>query len=118
MPSPPNECVQTSSDSNSVVPTCQIEFQNKSVPSLQYQCNETNAPTIQSVMVHATDPESGVRAPFKLEPGKGCDLICEYTLGNTSIQVKDIKLTNHSVQIGSSLFTTDTNMCTDSNNSY
>ena len=53
----------------------------------------------------------------QLEPGK-VDLICEYTLGNTSIQVKDIKLTNHSVKIGSSLFTTDTNMCTDSNNSY
>ena len=42
MPSPPNECVQTSK-----VQFCgtnlQIEFQNKSMPSLQYQCNETNA---------------------------------------------------------------------------
>lgn len=67
-------------------------------------------------MVHATDPVSGIRAPFKLEPGKGCHDICEYYLGGSGRRVKDLVLSKNSVRLGDSIFTPDDLLCQTSSN--
>jgi hypothetical protein len=62
-------------------------------------------------MVHATDPVSGIRAPFKLVPGETCNDICNYHLGGSGLKVKDIVLTSTTVKLGNSVFTADHFMC-------
>ena len=114
MPSDPSECVgrQTSN----LVPTCTVELTSDVVPSIQYQCQVSGTPKISSVMVHATDPESGIRAPFKLVPGKGCQDICHYKLGGSKYTVGDIKLTHTTIRIGATEFSPDQFLCQEETN--
>jgi hypothetical protein len=111
MPALPDECVAAP---NAPL-VCTFELSSDVIPSIQYKCIN-GAAEIQSVMVHATDPESGIRAPFKLEPGKGCHDICEYYLGGSGLRVKDIVLSKTSVRLGDSAFIPDEALCQPSQN--
>lgn len=110
MPSEPAECASSGKNPNNGAPTCVLELDSIAVPSIQYQCN-SNQPSLSSVMVHATDPQSGITAPFKLEPGKSCQDICSYTLGTSGFTVGDITIKNNSVRIGNNSFTPDPFLC-------
>ncbi len=109
MPSTPIECTQTTT--GTLAPTCSLELTSDVIPSVQYQCNGNGIPVLSSVMVHATDPESGIRAPFKLEPGKGCHDICDYSVGGSGFQVRDIQFTGTTIKVGGSELTPDPFMC-------
>lgn len=112
MPSDPTECAPPNQNGfhSTLNPTCHLELSSNVIPSIQYQCKNGRA-TVSSVMVHATDPESRIHAPFKLEPGNKCHDICHYHLGNSGLQVKDIRITDSTIQVGSTQYTPDPFMC-------
>lgn len=87
-------------------PTCSMMFDNDSISSVQYQCDNFNKPILKSIMVNATDPKSQITAPFQLKPGEGCGSICSYTLGQSPYQVKEIQFGTKSLEIDS--FSLDT----------
>lgn len=111
MPATPSECASSAPDGTNGATTCTLELTSDVIPSIQYQCGSDGQVALKSVMVHATDPESGVRAPFKLEPGKSCEDICNYHLGGSGFQVKDLVLHSDGVKLGNSVFKPDPFLC-------
>lgn len=95
---------------NSEIPTCSLELAGNVIPSIQFKCKD-GQPAVQSVMVHATDPESGITAPFKLVPGGGCADICHYQLGSSGLRVQDIEIGKSFVRIGLERFDPDPGLC-------
>lgn len=114
MPATPSECASNAPSGSNGDPTCTLELKSDVIPSIQYQCGSGDHATLKSVMVHATDPVSGIRAPFKLEPGKSFHDIGDYYLGGSGHKVKDLVLTSTSVQLGNSVFTPDRLLCKES----
>ena len=109
MPSAPSECAKPTS-ADTLAPTCNFELSSGAVPSILYQCTGGTA-VLSSVMVNATDPETGITFPDKLQPGKGCNDICKFYLGDSGLTVGHISINESSIQIGDTDFTPDPFTC-------
>ncbi len=111
MPATPSECASNAPDGPNGATTCTLELTSDVIPSIQYQCDSNGQTTLKSVMVNVTDPVSGIRAPFKLVPGESCKDICNYHLGGSGFQVKDLVLHSDGVKLGNSVFNPDPLLC-------
>jgi hypothetical protein len=113
MTSHPSECVQHPIQNGDTknASTCSVQFDNFTVPSVQYQCGSAGEAVLSSVMVNATDPISKIVAPFKLTPDKSCGDICDYKLGYSGYKVRDIQIRKTEIQVGDENFQMDNFLC-------